>query len=344
MIDLNLLKELTEAPGISGCEAEVRKIVSRAFTSICQTVDVDRLGNVIGRIPGSGPKLALTAHMDEVGMMVSKIDDSGFIRVMPVGDLEARNCFSQMVLVHGKEKLRCATGVFPQTGAAQGNPGKPVDWDAIVIDPGMDAERVRSLIKVGDPVTFDALWHETPDTVFSKAFDDRVGIFAMIEAVKRAASINCDLYLIATVQEEVGLKGIGPAINEVSPDILITLEGTFCPDTPNDKVPANLTPTCMGRGPEIRIKDREMISDRCVVDWIASLAEAAQIPHQRSVKNFGNTDASRAQITGKGTRTVVISMPVRYLHSPVCVISKADLIHMIQMVSLCLEKADLFFA
>ncbi len=339
--DLSLLKKLTETSGISGQEDSVRKIVSEELASLCKNVEIDRLGNLIGRIPGSGPKVVITAHMDEVGMMVSKVDEKGFLRVIPIGDLDFRNCFSQMVIVHGKKELCGVIGLSPSKFSESDVKRESDGWESIFIDLGMEAADVKADVKIGDAVTFKSFWYENHKTVFSKAFDDRVGLYVMIEAVKQSQDIDCDLYLVATVQEEIGLKGIGPAVFDISPDILIALEGTHCPDTPNDKVSANITPICMGHGPELRIRDRQMLSDRVVVDWLSELAEKAEIPCQRAVKNFGNTDASHAQITGRGIRVSVLSTPIRYLHSPVGLIDKGDLENAVKLTCLILEKASL---
>ncbi|MBW1712598.1 MAG: M42 family peptidase [Deltaproteobacteria bacterium] len=342
-MDFDLLKKLTQTSGISGWENRVREIMDRQFQTLGAEVSRDRLGNVIAHLPGKGPKMALAAHMDEVGLLVSKIEPEGFLRVIPVGDLDWRACLSQTVIVHGREDLPGVVGSTPP-GFSRPDPkgDKKAAWESCFVDLGLAPAEVEAKIKLGDPITFTPSWFENQRSIYAKALDDRAGLFVMIEAVKAAHKINCDLHLIATVQEEIGLRGVGPAVFGISPDIFIALEGTFSPDTPGLKLPANISPTRVGLGPEIRISDRVMLSDRQLADWLSALAGEAGLPCQTAVKNFGNTDASQAQVTSGGSRALALSVPVRYLHCPIGLVDKGDLKSTVELTALALQQADQF--
>jgi endoglucanase len=155
--------------------------------------------------------------------------------------------------------------------------------------------------------------------------------------VRQARKIGCDLYLIATTQEEYGLRGAGPAVFSVKPDIALALEGTVASDTPGLKLPANIIATCQGKGPEIRLSDRGMLSNRQVADRLTDLARKAHIPYQVIVKNTGATDAAAGQTAGPGTKACTLSVPVRYIHAPVGIALKSDIKHSVDLVSAFLD-------
>ncbi len=342
-MDLTLLKQLVETPGVSGREERVRDIMAGQFDELGAEKSTDALGSLIGHLPGKGPKVALIAHMDEVGFLVSKIEKQGFIRVMPVGGIDPRIFGAQKVLVHGRKDLPGIVGsvpphLMPKKDDKAGRAALPIEES--FIDLGLPADEVAALVRIGDPVTFATDSWENDHAFFAKAIDDRVGLFIMLEAVRQAANVDCDLYLIASTQEEYGLRGAGPAIYTVRPDIALALEGTVASDTPSLKLPPNTTPTEQGKGPEIRLTDRGMIASRPLADFLIHQAEAGNIPHQVIVKNTGATDATAGQVAGPGTRVGALSVPVRYIHSPVGVALKQDISGTIDLVAAFLESAS----
>ena len=191
---------------------------------------------------------------------------------------------------------------------------------------------------VGDPVTFGTGSWQNAHAFFSKALDDRVGLFVMLSAVRRVQNMGCDLFLIASCQEEVGLRGAGPAAFAVQPEIVLVLEGTVASDTPGLTLPPNVAATCQGKGPEIRLSDRGMLSNRQVADGLVQLARKADIPHQVIVKNTGTTDAAMAQTAGAGSKACALSVPVRYIHAPVGLVRKTDIEHCVALVTAFLEQ------
>lgn len=342
-MDFSLLQQLVETPGVSGREEQVRVLMAEQFTALKAESSIDAMGSLIGHIPGKGPRVALIAHMDEVGFLVSKIEPQGFIRVMPVGGIDARVFGAQKVFVHGRRELPGIVGSVPphllkKGGGKDGKEALPIEEG--FIDLGLPAEEVAALVKVGDPVTFATAGWQNDHSFFSKAIDDRVGLFIMVQAVRQVKNIDCDLFLIASTQEEYGLRGAGPAVFSTQAQIALALEGTVASDTPGLKLPPNILSTAQGKGPEIRLTDRGMISHRPLADFLAGLADTAKIPHQVIVKNTGATDAAAGQIAGAGVKVCALSVPVRYIHAPVALARKADIAGTIDLVAAFLENVS----
>lgn len=342
-MDFSLLSRLTEAPGISGREERVREIVAERFSHLNAETSIDAMGNLIGHIAGKGPRVALIAHMDEIGFMVSKIEKDGFIRVMPVGGVDQQVFWAQKVVVHGRQDLPGVVGSVPphllkKSDGHDNKTAPPIEEG--FIDLGLPAEMIQDLVEIGDPVTYATRSWDTEASFFAKALDDRVGLFIMLEAITQTEMLDCDLFLIASTQEEYGLRGAGPAVHAVAPQIVIALEGTVASDTPNVKLPSNIAPTVQGKGPEIRLTDKRMISDRQLADYLGRLAAGAGIPHQVVVKNTGATDAAAGQISAAGAKACAVSVPTRYIHAPISVARKADISHTVALVAAFLTKAS----
>ena len=342
-MDFSLLTRLTETPGVSGREERVREVVAERLLPLVAETTVDAMGNLIGHIPGKGPRVALVAHMDEVGFMVSKIEAEGFLRVMPVGSVDPRVFGAQKVNVHGRKDLPGVVGTVPphllrKTEGREKREAMPIEEG--FIDLGLPPERITELVEIGDPVTFAVRGWENESSFFAKALDDRIGLFVMLEALKQAEKIDCDLFLIASTQEEVGLRGAGPAVYSVAPQIVVALEGTAASDTPNLNLPCNTVPTTQGKGPEIRLTDRGMISNRQLADFLARLAGEQGLPHQVVVKNTGATDAAAGQVSAAGVKACAVSVPVRYIHAPIGLVRKSDVSGATALIAAFLERAS----
>jgi putative aminopeptidase FrvX len=341
-MDFALLTELTQTPGVSGREERVRALVAEQFARLKAATSTDAMGNLIGHLPGRGPRVALMAHMDEIGFLVSKIEAEGFIRVMPVGGVDARVFGAQQVVVHGRQDLPGVVGSVPphllkKSDAPERKEALPIEES--YIDLGLPADRVARLVGVGDAVTFATRSWENDTSFFGKALDDRTGLFVMLAAVRRASKIDCDLMLIASTQEEYGLRGAGPAVFAAAPHIALALEATAASDTPGLKLPANVPATTQGQGPEIRLSDKGMIADRGLADFLIQTARRASIPHQVIVKNTGATDAAAGQVAAAGVRVCAVSVPTRYIHAPVGIVRKSDVSHAVQLMATFLEHA-----
>lgn len=339
-MDIKLLKKLCDTPGMPGDEGKIKEIVLQELKKHTKDITEDILGNVIARIPGDGPKLVLDAHMDEVGFMVHHIDNKGFIRVTPAGGMDPRVFYAQRLVVWGKKPLRGVVGSIPPHISKNGNNKEVPEVQDCFIDVGLPADKVHELVSVGDLVSFDSELEETEDSVISKAIDDRVGIFVILEALNRKSKLNCDLIISITVQEEAGLRGARVITPVYEPDFVVALEGTVAMDIPgvsDHKSLANI-----GKGPEIRLMDRYLVAHRPFSFFITDLGDKNGIPTQITVKNAGSTNATAMQVTGKGSRAAVVSVPTRYLHSPSSIAYKSDIDHTINLIAKLIENINKF--
>jgi len=343
-MDYTLLKRLTETAGISGREERVRAIVSEQLSRLKLESSTDTMGNLVASKPGKGLRVALVAHMDEVGFMVSKIDKGGFVRVLPVGGIDPQVFYAQKVTIHGRSELSGVVGSVPPH-LRKGNNKRakaPLPIAEAFIDLGLPAEEVSAQVSIGDPVTFATRSWDTSTAFFGKALDDRLGLFIMLTALEKAANVDCDLVLIASTQEEYGLRGVGPALYKAAPQIALILEGTVASDTPGLKLPANITPTRQSKGTEIRLTDRRMVADRRLADFIAHIAQEKNLPHQLVAKDTGGTDAAAAQLVASGIIVGAISVPTRYIHAPISMAQKGDIAHTTDLVTTFLEQVSRF--
>jgi putative aminopeptidase FrvX len=344
-MDYALLTRLTETAAISGREERMRNLLAGLLSGQGMESSTDAMGNLIANKGGKGPRVALVAHMDEVGFMVSKIESQGFVRVMPVGGVDPQVFGAQKVIVHGKQDVAGVVGSVPPHLRKKKNDAQPKEAVPIeegFIDLGLPPEQVQSLVTVGDPVTFATQSWDNPTSYFGKALDDRLGLFVMLTALKQARNIDCDLVLIASTQEEYGLRGVGPALFGTEPQVALILEGTVASDTPGLKLPANVAPTEQGKGPEIRLSDGRMLADRRLADFLVKLAQQRDIAHQMVVKNTGATDAAAGQLVARGIVAGALSVPTRYIHAPISMVRKSDIAQSVALVAAFLENASRF--
>lgn len=338
-METKFLKQLCEAPGLPGAEEPVKEIVISALKEFTEEITQDALGNVVAHIPGDGPRLLLDAHMDEVGFMVRYINERGFLRVIPLGGIDPKVFYGQRLVVWGRKPLVGMVAASPPHIRKEDEKEAPEVEDCF-IDLGLLPEKVSSLVKVGDVVSYFSPFVETEDAVISKAIDDRVGLFVILEALRQKPRISCDLYVSATAQEEVGLRGANVIVPQFEPEIVIALEGTVANDIPG--VPEHKTLAKVGKGPEIRLSDKYLVANRALSFFITELADRRKIPYQVTVKRVGSTNATAMQVTGRGSRVGAISVPVRYLHSPGCLAYKSDIEETINLISAILEEIKHF--
>ncbi len=339
-MDIKLLKKLCDIPGVPGDEGRVRDFVISQLGKHTKDISVDVLGNVIARVGGSGPRLILDAHMDEVGFMVSHIDGGGFVRVHALGGMDSRVFYGQRLVIHGKKPL-CAmvAAIPPHISKTSGDKGVP-DVEDCVLDLGLGADKVKKYVKIGDTVTFDTEFEETEDAVISRALDDRAGIFVILEALAAKPELNCELTVTATVQEESGLRGSRIIAPVCEPDFVVALEGTVAMDLPG--IAPHKSLANVGKGPEIRLSDRFLVADREFSFFIDGIARKRKIPSQVTVKKAGGTNATAMQVTGKGSKAAVVSVPTRYLHSPSSIVYKSDIEAAIKLIAGVVEEIGSF--
>ncbi len=337
-----LLKELTRLHGGSGDEDAVRDRLTEVIRPFVDELHTDATGNLIAfkKGTGSGPRVMLSAHMDEVSLMITHIADMGLLRFRTVGGIDPRILIGKRVLV-GPDRLPGVIGTKPihlQTAADRKNATKLKD---LRIDIGAnDKTQAENLVKLGDRAVFDYEPVEFGDNkLMAKGLDDRAGCAVLAWLLQERYTF--DVYGCFTVQEEIGLRGAKTASFAVMPDYAIILEGTTCYDVPDTK--EHLMSTWLGKGPALTIMDRAVISNRPLVDFIVETARQNGIPYQFKQTLSGGTDAGRIQGSGEGVKVATMAVPCRYIHTPVSVLDRGDFDAMRRLASATLKRLPELF-
>ncbi len=345
---VSLLKKLCEAVGPSGYEEGVRELVVDYLRSTADKLWVDAWGNVVAVKKGSigGRKLMLAAHIDEIGLFISFIDDNGFLRALPIGGITERATVFQRVLIRTRDGgvYRGVVGLRPPHIAKPEESQKIPEFRELFIDVGAGSrdEVTKMGIRVGDIAVFDReLIALNNDRVSGKAFDDRSGVAALIKAFELIENPEADVYAVATVQEEVGLKGARTSAFAISPDAAIALDVTIASDVPD--TPQHEWCTRLGKGPAIKVADGRgasgLIAHPGIVNKLIAVAEEHKIPYQIELLAGGTTDASIIALNKEGVPAGTISIPTRYIHSPVEVLDVNDIINAVKLSKAFVEKA-----
>lgn len=339
--DFELLRKLTEAPGVSGREERIREMILSETQGLWDETRVDAMGNLIclkraaarpaarrGRASeanGRPQRVMLSCHMDEIGFYVRHIDDAGRLRVINAGGFDTRNLFARNVLVQGK---RDVVGVMNPVGkpvhiASDEERKKIPDVREFFVDLFLPPAQVSKLVDIGDPVTLIQQTRMVGDVITGKSMDNRVSLWVGIQAVRKAAAgLRYDTYFVASVQEEVGLRGATTAAFGVDPDVGVAIDVTLACDTPG--IEKDDAVTELGKGVAIKVMDSSSISHRGLFDEFIDVARKKKIPHQREVLMRGGTDAGALQRTRAGTRAITISIPTRYIHTVTESLHKKD--------------------
>ena len=321
---VELLGRLTEAAGPSGHEQEVRAIVRAEAARTGADVRVDRMGNVIARKgrPGAA-KVMLAAHMDEVALLVVAVEKNGLLRFRPVGGVDPRLLVAKTVVV-GDARVPGVIGAKPVHLQERDEQEKPISLDQLYIDVGAGSrEEAERVVHAGDYAVFTTRFARLGAGLLKgKALDDRAGCTVLLGALA-ADYDDVDVHAVFTVQEEVGTRGATVAAYDIGPDWGMALEGTICSDTPGSE--AHAEATRLGAGPAISIMDATSIPDRGMVRTLVRLADQHGLPHQYRRTTAGGNDAGRIQLTHAGVPSCSLSVPCRYIHSPVSLASASDL-------------------
>ncbi len=333
-----LLKKLSEAFGPSGFEHEVREVLKEELKDHVKEWKYDALGNLIAvKQAETGPKVMLAAHMDECGLMISSIDSAGLLHFHKVGGLDDRVLVSKPVLI-GKKRVPGVIGAKAIHLQRPEERTQVIAHRSLFIDIGATSkEEAQSMVSVGDYVVFATTFGEFGEgMVKGKSFDDRAGCTVLAEVLKEEYSMP--VFGAFTVQEEIGLRGAGVAAYAVEPDLAIVLEGTTCSDVPDAE--AQMYCTNIGNGPAITIMDASVITNKKMVAELIRLAEENNIPYQFKRSITGGSDAGRINQTKSGIPVVVVSVPCRYIHSPVSAMKISDLEYTTQLVKLFLRSIE----
>lgn len=341
MVNIDLLRSIVQAPGIPGREDAVRSVVAEAMRPLVDELRVDALGNLIGKKTGSGgPSVMVSAHLDEIGFLVKYIDDHGFLRLQPVGGFDPRVLVAQRADIHTRSGDVIPALVQPAAKPIHVlNPGDPKDVkiEDIFLDTGLTPDAVRAAISIGDWVTLQSTTEILGGVVSSKALDDRVNVYIIIEALKRLGPHAADIYFVASTQEEVGLRGAGTAAFGIDPEIGIALDVTLAGDIPGFTPDSQVSK--LHDGVAIKFFDSSHISNPMLNDHLREIAEEKGIPHQIEILSRGGTDAGAIQRVRAGVAVTTLSVPTRYLHTVNETASLADIDATIDLLVAFLETA-----
>ncbi|MCZ6834232.1 MAG: M20/M25/M40 family metallo-hydrolase [Planctomycetota bacterium] len=354
-MNIEFLRELCEIPGIPGREERVRAHIEGSIKGLFDEIHTDAMGSLIcTRKPTKTSKgrkkptrVMIAAHMDEIGFYVRHVDDQGYLWLNPAGGFDPRNLFSRRVLVCAQK--HDFIGVM--------NPGgKPIhisspeerkkvpETEEFFIDLGMSPKEVHRKVKVGDFVVMHEPFIEQPEKIVSKALDNRMACFIAIEALRsiaksKAASAKhaCEIVVVFTVQEEVGLRGAVASANSVGADVGIGLDVTLACDTPG--VPESQRVTKHGDGVGLMIQDSSMIANHELVEDLIAVAKKYRIPFQRCILPRGGQDGAAIQRAGSGAKTAAIVVGTRYIHTVTESLHKKDLQAAIDLLAAWLPTA-----
>ena len=342
-INIALLKEICEAPGAPGYESKIRAIVLREVEPLVDSIEVDNMGNVIALKKGvnnpDGKKAMVGAHMDEIGFMVSHIDDKGFVRFNTLGGFDPKTLTAQRVIIHGKEDVIGVMGTKPihvMTAEEKNVVPKIKDY---FIDLGRSKDEVEQLISIGAPITRERELVEMGECVNCKSLDNRVSVFILIETLKQLKACPYDVYAVFTVQEEVGIRGANVAAHGINPDFGFGLDTTIAFDLPGAQ-PHEMV-TKLGEGAAIKIMDASTICDYRMIAFMKEIANKNKIAWQPEILTAGGTDTAGIQRMGKnGAISGAVSIPTRHLHQVIEMSHKDDIEGGIKLLSACLENLD----
>ncbi len=343
---LNLLKELTETPGVSGYETPIRAVI-RKYLEKYGELTQDKIGSVICRKQGTTekPRIMLAGHMDEIGFMVKQITPEGFIRFLPLGGWFDQVLLGQRVVIQTqKGDVVGVIGAKPPHLLAPDERDKVVKRKDMYIDIGaLSKDDVdKAGIQLGDPIIPRADFVELTSgkTYLSKAFDDRVGTALIISALQelQGKSHPNTVYGVATVMEEVGIRGATTSVRAVDPDVAIVLESDIAGDVPGIK--PDESSIKLGQGPTIVLYDARMIPNIRFRDLVLDIAKRIGVPLQLSTIEGGATDGGAIHLHGLGVPTIVIGVAARHIHSHSSIIHRDDYDNAVKLLSALIEQLD----
>jgi tetrahedral aminopeptidase len=333
----SLIKKLVETASPSGYESPVRDLIRAEVEAYADETRVDPMGSLIvrkGQAAQDGLKIMLSAHMDEIGVMVTHVDENGFIRFISLGGVNPLTCVGTRVRF-----LNGQTGVIFMERLDE--PGKVPALEKLFIDVGAENKDQVSL-RVGDVGVFEQSFAELGERLVSKAMDDRIAVAVLVETLRVLSEAEVsgphELYFVFSVQEEVGLRGATTAAFGVDPDLGLAVDVTRTGDTPRSiKMEVGL-----GKGPAIKVRDSGMLADPRVVDWMVRTADQAGLPYQLEVLEGGTTDARAMQVSRAGVPAGCLSIPCRYIHSPSEMVDYNDVQNAVKLlVELLKSKPEL---
>lgn len=341
-IDFDLLKRISETPGVPGFEKPIRNLVIQEVSPYVDEVKVDNMGNVTAFKKGSGDKkVMLAAHMDEIGFIVNHIDESGFVRFIPLGGFDPKTLTSQRVVIHGKNDLTGVMGTKPVHMMSEEEKKRNVKMEDFFIDLGLPKEEVEKHIQVGDPITREREMIQMGNCVNGKSLDNRISVYVLIETLKQLSGqqVPYDVYGVFTVQEEVGIRGAQVATQEIQPDFGIAIDTTIAFDVPGSQPHQQVTK--LGGGVAVKLLDATAIADYRMVAYMKEVASRNQITWQPEAMAKGGTDTGMVQrMTRSGSIAGAVSIPTRHIHQVIETVHNDDILSSVHMLQHCLLEMD----
>lgn len=340
-----LLANICKTPGAPGYEQQVRALVIDEVKDLVDEVEVDQMGNVyaIKRAKNSDgqstDRAMIGAHMDEIGFMVTHIDDNGFIRFHTLGGFDPKTLTAQRVIVHGKEDVIGVMASKPIHVMSPEERNKVAKTKDYFIDTGLPVEKVKEIVSIGNPITREREFIEMGDCFNCKSLDNRLAVFILIETLRllKDKEVPCDVYGVFTVQEEVGIRGANVATQYVKPKFGFGLDTTIAFDLPGASAHEMITK--LGEGTAIKIMDASTICDYRMVEFMKQTADKNEIKWQPEILTAGGTDTSGIQrFTPGGSIAGAVSIPTRHLHQVIEMAHKDDIQASIDLLTACLES------
>ena len=350
-VDIPLLARICEAPGAPGFEKKIRELVLAELQGLADEIRTDKMGNVVALKRGrsSKKKTMAAAHMDEIGFIVTHVDDKGFVRFNPVGGFDPKTLTSQRVIIHGRKDVMGVMGSKPIHIMSPDERNKTPQIKDYFIDTGMTKKDLEKLVEVGDFVTRYSPLIELGDCVNVKSLDNRASVFILIETLRQLKKTKAkpayDFHAVFTVQEEVGLRGAQASALEIQPDFSFGLDTTIAYDVPGSTPQERCT--TLGEGAAIKLMDSSVICDYRMIAFMKAAAKRHKIKWQPEILAAGGTDtASLQRMVGGGSIAGAVSIPTRHIHQTIESCNKQDLAACILLLTACvcdLEKHDWSF-
>ncbi len=303
-MDLELLTKLTQTFGPPGYETEIRKVIQSEIAALADELWVDPLGSLVAHRKGAGKKLILAAHMDEIGLMATHVDEKGFLRLARIGGVGA--------LTSVGERVRFANGALGVVYVERrDDTSKVPTLEQLYIDVGATSKS-DAPVGVGDPAVFVQPLVRQGRRIISKTLDDRIGCYVLIEVLRQLETTPYDLYCVFSVQEEITLSGARTSAYNIDPALAISVDVTTTGDTPK----AHPMAVELGKGPAVKVQDGGMIAHPAVRELLIAAAQQAGVPYQLEILLGGTTDAAVMQLVRAGVPSGCLSVPCRFVHSP----------------------------
>ncbi|MCM3716008.1 M42 family metallopeptidase [Alkalihalobacillus oceani] len=344
---LQMLKDLTDANGISGDEREVREVMTSYIQPYADEVTTDKLGSLVAKKVGQadGPKIMIAGHLDEIGFMVTSIDDKGFLRFQTVGGWWEQVMLAQRVTVMTKEgNIPGVIGSKPPHILPADVRKKPVDKKDMFIDIGASSkeEALEFGVRPGDSVVpvceFTVMKNEK--YLMAKAWDNRIGCAIAIDVMRelKDAKHPNTVYGVGTIQEEVGLRGARTSAHLIQPDIGFGIDVGIAGDTPGVTEKEALAK--MGEGPQIVLYDASMISHKGLREFVTTTADEHDIPYQYDSMAGGGTDSGAIHVTANGVPALSITVATRYIHTHAAILHRDDYENTVKLLVEVIKKLD----